>query len=233
MDAPPLIRWERPGVVVAFTTRVGGVSDGPYASLNLGARGDDLARIAENRRRACAALGLDPTPPRRQPAAPHADRAPRAPRRPRRAGRRALDRRARAADARAGGRLPADRGRARRRPAGARRPARRLARARRGRGRGRRRGARRRPEGAPSSARGRPVLLRGRAGGVAALRRRPHPRRDPRPLDRGRARAPPCRRRARRPGRPLHALQPGELFFSHRRDGAIRGVQGVIGAVAG
>jgi YfiH family protein len=61
VDAPPLIRWERPGVVVAFTTREGGVSEGPYASLNLGARGDDPARVDENRRRVCAALGVDAT----------------------------------------------------------------------------------------------------------------------------------------------------------------------------
>jgi len=55
-----LIHWEAPGpYVVAFTTRVGGVSEGPYASLNLGARGDDPARVVENRRRACASLGLD------------------------------------------------------------------------------------------------------------------------------------------------------------------------------
>ena len=55
-----MIRWEAPGpYVVAFTTRVGGVSEGPYASLNLGARGDDPACVAENRRRACESLGLD------------------------------------------------------------------------------------------------------------------------------------------------------------------------------
>jgi YfiH family protein len=55
-----VIRWEVPGpYVVAFTTRVGGVSDGPYASLNLGTKGDDPARVAENRRLACEALGLD------------------------------------------------------------------------------------------------------------------------------------------------------------------------------
>jgi YfiH family protein len=57
-----LIHWAAPGpYVVAFTTRVGGVSDGPFASLNLGARGDDPARVAENRRRACESLGLDAT----------------------------------------------------------------------------------------------------------------------------------------------------------------------------
>ena len=55
-----MIHWAAPGpYVVAFTTRVGGVSDGPYASLNLGARGDDPERVAENRRIACASLGLD------------------------------------------------------------------------------------------------------------------------------------------------------------------------------
>jgi YfiH family protein len=39
-----LIRWGAPG---------------PYESLNLGARGDDPARVAENRRIACDELGLD------------------------------------------------------------------------------------------------------------------------------------------------------------------------------
>jgi YfiH family protein len=45
--------------VVGFTTREGGVSEGPFASLNLGSRGDVPARVNENRRRACEALGLD------------------------------------------------------------------------------------------------------------------------------------------------------------------------------
>jgi YfiH family protein len=55
-----LIRWGAPGpYVVAFTTRLGGVSTGAYESLNLGARGDDPARVAENRRIACDAIGLD------------------------------------------------------------------------------------------------------------------------------------------------------------------------------
>ncbi len=55
-----MIRWEAPGpYVVAFTTRHGGVSTGAYASLNLGSRGDDEQRIVENRRLACAELGLD------------------------------------------------------------------------------------------------------------------------------------------------------------------------------
>jgi polyphenol oxidase len=57
-----LIRWEIGGpYVVAFTSRHGGVSQGPYASLNLGARGDAPELIRENRALACAELGLDPT----------------------------------------------------------------------------------------------------------------------------------------------------------------------------
>jgi hypothetical protein len=55
-----VIHWDAPGpYVVGFKTRVGGVSEGPYASLNLGARGDDPERVAENRRLACTTLGLD------------------------------------------------------------------------------------------------------------------------------------------------------------------------------
>ena len=54
------MRWEQPGYLVAFTTRVGGVSEGVYESLNLTTgTGDDPERVAENRRRACEALGLD------------------------------------------------------------------------------------------------------------------------------------------------------------------------------
>ena len=56
-----MIRWEEPGYVVAFTTRIGGVSSGVYESLNLTAgTGDDLALVDENRRIACLALGLEP-----------------------------------------------------------------------------------------------------------------------------------------------------------------------------
>ena len=55
-----MIRWEAKGYQVAFTTRVGGVSEGPYASLNLGRKsGDDVERVDENRRIACAAIGAD------------------------------------------------------------------------------------------------------------------------------------------------------------------------------
>jgi polyphenol oxidase len=55
-----VIRWDEPGYVVAFTTRNGGVSDGVYASLNLTVgTGDDRVKVEENRRRACDSLGLD------------------------------------------------------------------------------------------------------------------------------------------------------------------------------
>lgn len=51
---------EAMGVPHGFTTRMGGVSTGVYASLNLGAnRGDDPDRVRENYRRVCAALGVD------------------------------------------------------------------------------------------------------------------------------------------------------------------------------
>ena len=62
MTGPPrVIRWDAPGPYsVAFTTRVGGVSEGPYASLNLGRRtGDDPERVDENRRIACAEISAD------------------------------------------------------------------------------------------------------------------------------------------------------------------------------
>ena len=43
-----------------FSTRPGGVSPAPWDSLNLGVgRGDDIARVQENYRRFCAALGTD------------------------------------------------------------------------------------------------------------------------------------------------------------------------------
>lgn len=71
MAAPQLKRYvasgvtllgdeSRPGgVTFAFTERTGGVSVGPYASLNLGLScGDDADAVRENRRRALAGLGL-------------------------------------------------------------------------------------------------------------------------------------------------------------------------------
>jgi hypothetical protein len=46
---------------VAFSTRLGGVSDGPYASLNLGIlTDDDPGRVVTNRRRLAAEVGVDP-----------------------------------------------------------------------------------------------------------------------------------------------------------------------------
>lgn len=55
-----MIPWEIDGYEVVFTTRRGGVSEGPYASLNFGRRsGDDVERVDENRRIACEAIGAD------------------------------------------------------------------------------------------------------------------------------------------------------------------------------
>jgi polyphenol oxidase len=55
-----VIIWDEPGYIVAFTTRIGGVSEDVYASLNLTVgTGDDPDRVEENRRLACEALGLD------------------------------------------------------------------------------------------------------------------------------------------------------------------------------
>lgn len=71
MSTPALTRWtcegvtligdaHRPGgVTLAFTERAGGVSSGPYDSLNLGdACGDEPGKVLENRRRALSAMGL-------------------------------------------------------------------------------------------------------------------------------------------------------------------------------
>jgi polyphenol oxidase len=59
-----LIRWSPPGPYeVVFSTRAGGVSEGPYASLNLGRlTGDDVDRVDENRRRLCAEIGAELEP---------------------------------------------------------------------------------------------------------------------------------------------------------------------------
>jgi polyphenol oxidase len=57
-----LIRWRLGGYEVVFTTRLGGVSKGPYESLNLGRKsGDEVERVDENRRIACEAIGADVT----------------------------------------------------------------------------------------------------------------------------------------------------------------------------
>ncbi|HEY8775188.1 MAG TPA: polyphenol oxidase family protein [Gaiellaceae bacterium] len=58
----PLIHWDAPGpYTVAFSTRLGGVSAGAYESLNLGrSTRDDSANVDENRRRLCASVGVEP-----------------------------------------------------------------------------------------------------------------------------------------------------------------------------
>ena len=65
IDGITLYRFEglsgAEGLVHAVLTRVGGVSQAPYATLNLGHTvGDDLAAVGENHRRALGALGLEP-----------------------------------------------------------------------------------------------------------------------------------------------------------------------------
>src|SRR5215218_6333776 len=59
---PELLRWDAPGPYeVVFSTRTGGVSEGPYASLNLGfLTDDDRSRVEQNRRRLFAAACVSP-----------------------------------------------------------------------------------------------------------------------------------------------------------------------------
>jgi YfiH family protein len=58
------VRWleaQLPGARAAFTTRLGGVSTGPYESLNLALLGGDgREEVRENRHRATAAVGQRP-----------------------------------------------------------------------------------------------------------------------------------------------------------------------------
>jgi YfiH family protein len=58
------VRWLEaglPGARAAFSTRIGGVSEGPFDNLNLGVlTGDERDAVVENRRRLAAALGLAP-----------------------------------------------------------------------------------------------------------------------------------------------------------------------------
>ena len=58
----PLLWWDAPGPYeVAFSTRRGGVSNGPYESLNLGLLTDDVPEhVEQNRSRLCEAVGADP-----------------------------------------------------------------------------------------------------------------------------------------------------------------------------
>jgi YfiH family protein len=48
------------GCLAAFSSRSGGVSSGPHATLNLGGRGDRPDNVAENRRRFARAARFDP-----------------------------------------------------------------------------------------------------------------------------------------------------------------------------
>lgn len=58
---PP--QWEGTGVVAAFSTRLGGVSDGAYRAMNPSlSSGDDPLKVAENRRRLLAAVGASDWP---------------------------------------------------------------------------------------------------------------------------------------------------------------------------
>ena len=58
------VRWleaELGGATAAFTTRLGGVSEGAFAALNVGMlTGDVIESVRENRSRLSAALGRDP-----------------------------------------------------------------------------------------------------------------------------------------------------------------------------
>jgi YfiH family protein len=58
------VRWleaDLPGARAAFSTRLGGVSEGPYEALNVAVKtGDDPDRVRENRHRLAAALGRNP-----------------------------------------------------------------------------------------------------------------------------------------------------------------------------
>ena len=58
------VRWleaELPGARAAFSARLGGVSEGPFTSLNLGRlTGDRGEAVRENRHRLAAVIGIDP-----------------------------------------------------------------------------------------------------------------------------------------------------------------------------
>ena len=61
MSAGLAIEVELPGARVAFSTRLGGISEGPYESLNLGILTEDMpARVEENRGRLARHVGLEP-----------------------------------------------------------------------------------------------------------------------------------------------------------------------------
>ncbi|MHB1505693.1 MAG: peptidoglycan editing factor PgeF [Sulfobacillus sp.] len=55
--------WADDGVVAAFSTRLGGVSDGAYRAMNPSlSSGDDPVKVAENRRRLLSAVGAPDWP---------------------------------------------------------------------------------------------------------------------------------------------------------------------------
>ena len=57
--SPKVLEVELPGARVAFSTRTGGVSQGPYDSLNLGIlTGDEPDRVHANRERLARSLGV-------------------------------------------------------------------------------------------------------------------------------------------------------------------------------
>ena len=57
-----LLAVDLPGAAVRFSTRLGGVSEGPYESLNLGLKiGDAVERVVENRRLLTESVGLAPS----------------------------------------------------------------------------------------------------------------------------------------------------------------------------
>ena len=62
MTSLDLLDWDAPGPYrVAFSTRNGGVSEGPFTSLNLGIlTEDDHAAVVRNRALLCDAVGADP-----------------------------------------------------------------------------------------------------------------------------------------------------------------------------
>ena len=59
MLRPPIFQVALPGGSALFSTRLGGVSEGPYESLNLGIlTDDDQGHVAENRRRLLERVGV-------------------------------------------------------------------------------------------------------------------------------------------------------------------------------
>ena len=237
---PGPFRWEGDHIAAPscpapalFSTRRGGVSDGPFASLNLGLlpttppeRRREPPAARRRGRAAVGALLLRAPGPRRDGPARH---------------RAAGDARPTEEDGQATALARRRRDRVRRRlPAGDARRRRRRGRAalrlapagRRHRRRGRRgaaRGRRRRPDQGRDRARRARLLLRGRRGGPRALRglRRAARRAQPRPRG-GRARAARGRGR-RRSTTPGCARSATSAFFSHRRDHGVTGRQaGVV-----